>query len=76
MVYRGLTVVRIQNPKHAKKTARNQLFTGARLLSLEIDTARYDQLFQSQNHVLLKRDVINVTMALLIGYFIQKLWCK
>lgn len=39
----------------------NQLFTGARLLSLGIDTAQYDQLFQlAQNHVLLKRDVINV----------------
>jgi len=56
-------LVRIQDPKHAKKTARNQLFTGARLLSLGIDTARYDQLFQlahQDNNILLKRDVLNV----------------
>ena len=46
-----------------KKTARNQLFTGARLLSLGIDTARYDQLYQlahQDEHTLLKRDVLNV----------------
>ena len=60
-IINGKPLVRIQDPKHAKKTARNQLFTGARLLSLGIDTARYDQLFQlAQNHTLLKRDVINV----------------
>ena len=46
-----------------KKTARNQLFTGARLLSLGIDTAQYDQLYQlahQDEHTLLKRDVLNV----------------
>ena len=43
--------------------ARNQLFTGAQLLSLRIDTARYDQLYQlahRDEYTLLKRDVLNV----------------
>ena len=62
-IINGRPLVRIQDPKHAKKTARNQLFTGARLLSLGIDTARYDQLYllaHQDNHTLLKRDVLNV----------------
>ncbi|PKC57828.1 hypothetical protein RhiirA1_401104 [Rhizophagus irregularis] len=63
LIINGKPIVRVQDPKHAKKTARNQLFTGARLLSLGIGTARYDQLFQlahQDQHVLLKRDVLNV----------------
>jgi hypothetical protein len=60
-VINGRPLVRVQDLKHAKKTARNQLFTGARLLSLGIDTARYDQLFQlAHQNILLKRDVLNV----------------
>ena len=62
-IINGKPLVRVQDPKHAKKTARNQLFTGARLLSLGIDTARYDQLYQlahRDEHTLLKRDVLNV----------------
>ncbi|CAB4402372.1 unnamed protein product [Rhizophagus irregularis] len=38
-------LVHIQDSKHAKKTAWNQLFTGARHLSLGIDTVQYDQLY-------------------------------
>ena len=56
-------LVRIQDPKYTKKTARNQLFIGAQLLSLGIDTARYDQLYllaHQDKHTLLKRDVLNV----------------
>ena len=62
-IINGRPLVCVQDPKHAKKTARNQLFTGARLLSLGIDTARYDQLYQlahQDDHILLKRDVLNV----------------
>ncbi|CAB5210968.1 unnamed protein product [Rhizophagus irregularis] len=62
-IINGKLLVRVQDPKHAKKTARNQLFTGAQLLSLGIDTARYDQLFQlahQDQHTLLKCDVLNV----------------
>ena len=56
-------LVRVQDPKYAKKIARNQLFTGVRLLSLGIDTAQYDQLYQlahRDEHTLLKRNVLNV----------------
>lgn len=62
-IINGKLLVRVQDLKHAKKTARNQLFTGAQLLSLGIDTAQYDQLFQlahQDNNILLKRDVLNV----------------
>ncbi|GES91114.1 hypothetical protein GLOIN_2v1785707 [Rhizophagus clarus] len=62
-VIHGRPLVRVQDPKHAKKTARNQLFTGARHLSLGIDTVRYDQLYllaHQDKHTLLKRDVLNV----------------
>src|SRR6266542_2698760 len=38
-------LVCIQDLKHAKKIAQNQLFTRARLLLLGIDTVRYDQLY-------------------------------
>ena len=62
-IYNGRPFIRIQDPKHAKKTARNQIFSGAKLLSLGIDTVRYDQLFElahKSQHFLLKRDVLNV----------------
>ncbi|CAG8739281.1 21526_t:CDS:2, partial [Gigaspora rosea] len=48
-LYNNKLFIRIQNPKHAKKTARNQIFSCARLLSLGIST-----------HFLLKHDVLNV----------------
>jgi len=56
-------LIHIQDPKHAKKTVWNQLFTGVRLLLLGINTVWYDQLFQlahQDHHILLKRDVLNV----------------
>src|ERR1044071_7984558 len=62
-IYNDKPFIRVQDPKHAKKTTRNQLFSGAKLLSLGIDTARYDQLYQlahRDEHTLLKRDVLNV----------------
>src|SRR5260363_242597 len=62
-LYNSKPFIRIQDPKHAKKTARNQIFSGAKLLSLGISTVRYDQLFKLVNqsqHFLLKRDVLNV----------------
>ena len=45
-IYNGKPFIRVQDPKHAKKTARNQIFSGAKLLSLGINTVRYDQLFE------------------------------
>ncbi|CAG8830548.1 12337_t:CDS:1, partial [Gigaspora rosea] len=63
LLYNNKLFIRIQNPKHAKKTARNQIFSGARLLSLGISTVRYDQLFKLAHqlqHFLLKCDVLNV----------------
>ena len=62
-IYNGKLFIRVQDPKHAKKTARNQMFSGAKLLSLGIDTVCYDQLFElahRSQHFLLKRDVLNV----------------
>ncbi|PKY42172.1 hypothetical protein RhiirA4_504134, partial [Rhizophagus irregularis] len=53
----------VQDPKHVKKTARNQTFSGVRHISLGIDTVRYDQLFElahQSQHFLLKRNVLNV----------------
>jgi calcineurin-like phosphoesterase len=49
--------------KHAKKTARNQIHYGIRLLTLGNDTVRYDQLcniVEKENSVLCTRDVYNV----------------
>ncbi|CAJ0767631.1 10340_t:CDS:2, partial [Entrophospora sp. SA101] len=52
-----------KTPNMPKKTARNQIHTGARLLSLGISTMHYDQLFElahRSQHFILKRDVLNV----------------
>ncbi|CAJ0768318.1 19931_t:CDS:2, partial [Entrophospora sp. SA101] len=54
-IYEGKPFIRVQDPKHAKKTAR--------LLSLGISTMHYDQLFElahRSQHFILKRDVLNV----------------
>jgi hypothetical protein len=62
-IFNGKPLVRVQDIKHAKKTARNQLFTGARLMTLGIGTARYDLvkfLADQQDSVLYRRDVLNV----------------
>src|SRR6266542_3977023 len=40
-IYNGKPFIRVQDLKHAKKTARNQMFSGAKLLSLGIDTVCY-----------------------------------
>ncbi|PKK55546.1 hypothetical protein RhiirC2_802113, partial [Rhizophagus irregularis] len=52
-IIHGRPLVRVQDPKHAKKTARNQLFTGARHLSLGIDTMFHSdnllQIIQAEN---------------------------
>src|ERR1044071_314275 len=62
-IYNGKPFIRVQDPKHAKKTARNQMFSEAKLLLLGIYTICYDQLFElahQSQHFLLKRDVLNV----------------
>ena len=55
-------VIRIQDSKHGKKSGRNALFSGARLLTLGTGTARYDQILilsRMPDSVLYKRDVEN-----------------
>jgi hypothetical protein len=55
-------VIRIQDAKHGKKSGRNALFSGARLLTLGTGTARYDQILTLSkmfNSVLYMRDVEN-----------------
>jgi len=62
-IFNGKPLVRIQDIKHAKKTARNQLFTGARLMSLGIGTATYGHvkfLADQHNSILYRRDVLSV----------------
>jgi calcineurin-like phosphoesterase len=49
--------------KHAKKTARNQIHYGTRLITFGNSTVRYDQLcdlVKKENSVLCIRDVYNV----------------
>ncbi|RIA81305.1 hypothetical protein C1645_675280, partial [Glomus cerebriforme] len=53
----------VQDPKYAKKTARNQLHSGVRLLILKNNVALYRHLLtltQSPNHALYIRNVVNV----------------
>ena len=55
-------VIRVQDAKHGKKSGRNALFSGARLLTLGTGTARYDQILKlskMSDSVLYKRDVEN-----------------
>lgn len=55
-------VVRVSDPLHARKSARNALFSGARLLTLGNYTAMYSQvldLCEQADSVLYKKDVIN-----------------
>ncbi|RIA84771.1 hypothetical protein C1645_831811 [Glomus cerebriforme] len=55
-------VIRIQDSKHGKKSGKNALFSGARLLTLGTGTARYDQILmlsKMPDSVLYKRDVEN-----------------
>ena len=62
-IYRNLPIITVQDPKHAKKTARNQLHSGARLLVLGNNVILYRHLLalaQSPDHALYMRDVVNV----------------
>ena len=55
-------VIRVQDAKHGKKSGRNALFSGARLLTLGTGTARYDQILalsKMPDSVLYMRDVEN-----------------
>ncbi|EIW63281.1 uncharacterized protein TRAVEDRAFT_161459 [Trametes versicolor FP-101664 SS1] len=56
-------VITVQDPKHALKTARNQLFTGARILVLGCLAFFYAQLLLLSQHILsplFRRDVEKV----------------
>ena len=56
-------VIRVQDPNHGKKTARNVCMSGARLLSFGNSTIHYGQLFtlcQQSESILYKRDVIKL----------------
>ena len=56
-------VIRVQDPKHAKKTARNAIMSGARLLTLGNFSARFDhflQLINQHDSILYKNDVIKL----------------
>ena len=56
-------VLRVQDPKHAKKTCRNVIMSGARVLSLGRSTARFDHFLhisQRLDSVMYKQDVIKL----------------
>ncbi|CAB4446643.1 unnamed protein product [Rhizophagus irregularis] len=62
-IYQNLPIITVQDPKHAKKTARNQLHSGARLLVLGNNVMLYRHLLtlaQAKNHAIYIRDVVNV----------------
>lgn len=55
-------VIRVSDPLHARKSARNALFSGARFLTLGHYVATYDQVLdmcEQDDSVLYKKDVIN-----------------
>jgi hypothetical protein len=56
-------IVRVQDPKHAKKTARNAIISGARLLTFGKSSVRYDHLLSlvnQPNSIIYKNDVIKL----------------
>ncbi|CAG8804421.1 2341_t:CDS:2, partial [Gigaspora rosea] len=56
-------VIRIQDPKHGKKTARNAAMLGARLLTFGNSIVRFDQLLKlshQENSIIYKRDIIRL----------------
>ena len=56
-------ILRIQDPKHAKKTARNVVMSGARVLTFGKSIARFEQflkLADSPTSVMFKHDVIKL----------------
>ncbi|GBB85928.1 hypothetical protein RclHR1_12370004 [Rhizophagus clarus] len=62
-IYRNLPIITVQDVKHAKKTARNQLYLGVRLLILGNNVILYRHLLtlaQAKNHAIYIRDIINV----------------
>ena len=62
-IYRNLPIITVQDPKHAKKTAHNQLHSGVRLLVLGNNVILYRHLLtlaQAENHAIYIRDVVNV----------------
>ncbi|GBB86238.1 hypothetical protein RclHR1_12680004 [Rhizophagus clarus] len=62
-MYRNLPIITVQDPKHARKTARNQLHSGARLLVLGNNVILYRHLLtlaQAKDHAIYIRDVVNV----------------
>lgn len=53
----------IQDPKHEKQIARNAAMSGARLLTFDNSTVRFDQLlklFLKEDNVMYKRDIIRL----------------
>ncbi|GBB99162.1 hypothetical protein RclHR1_34330001, partial [Rhizophagus clarus] len=63
-IYWNLPIITVQDVKHAKKTARNQLHSGARLLIFGNNVILYRHLLvtlaQVKNHAIYIRDVVNV----------------
>src|SRR5947209_763435 len=63
-IFNGIgPVIRVQDPKHAKKTARNAIMSGARLLTFGNSSARFDhflQLINQHNSIMYKNDVIKL----------------
>ena len=61
-IYEGNPIIVVQDPKHGKKTARNQIFSGARLLVLGNCPVLYKQLLflaKENGHSIYIRDVVN-----------------
>ncbi len=66
-IYQNLPIITVQDPKHAKKTARNQLHSGARLLVLGNNVILYRHLLtlaQAENHAIYIRDVVGAAYRL------------
>jgi len=56
-------VIRVQDPKHAKKTARNVVMSGARVLTFGQNIANFEHFLQLVNlpsSILFKNDVIKL----------------
>lgn len=56
-------LIRIQDPKHGKKTARNAIMSGTRLLTFGNSTVHFDQLLKlslQEDSIIYKRDVIKL----------------
>ena len=56
-------IIRVQDPKHAKKTARNAIISGARLLTFGTSSVRYDHLLtliKQHDSIMYKNDVIKL----------------